>query len=75
MTPATLMFLCGCVVGGLATIVALFFASELRYRRDRPVLRSLTAEKRDDDRRFVRAVSSSVRTPLPFRPLKAKGAR
>lgn len=42
-------------------------------RESRRAVRLLTRESRDEGYRFARAVGPSVRTPLPFRPLKTKG--
>ncbi len=67
----------GALIASLLWLVVPFLARELRYRRTRPVLRGLTVEHREDSRRTARllAGSGAVRTPVPFQPLRAKGAR
>lgn len=75
MTPFQFAFCCGLLVGALASPVAIFLIGEIRYHRSRPALRRLTAEKRDDQNRRLRLVlGGAVRTPMPFRRLRTKGA-
>jgi hypothetical protein len=66
--PLTLVLIVGAFVIGVCFGVVIE-----RDRKPRRALRFLTAEARDESRRFARAVGASVRTPVPFRRLRTKG--